>query len=311
MDNKRLLIKLSKMYYEQNLSQKEISQEMNISRPQISRFLQKAREENIVTIRINDSYEDEAKLENQLKETFQLTDAVVINTVSDSREAELSEFGRVAANFLDTYINDGDIVGVMSGRTIFSLVQGVERFSRKGLKIVPLAGGLGSRNADWHANTIAQNFARSAKGSVAYMLNAPSVMKSEAGRDLLLSEPDVSAVQKLGSVCDVAILGIGMIDNSASNVVAGALTEDEVLELKNAGAVGSMCISYFNNQGVLLHPDIERRMIGQRLEAIQRVKKIALAIGNEKAEAVKAALKTGFVDVFITNMKTAQNILSK
>ena len=310
MTDQRLLVKLSKMYYDQNLSQKDMSDALGISRPQISRLLQKAREENIVSIKINDPNSNETALEEALISRYRLKDALVLNTSGIAPESLLTEFGRLAAAHLEEYISSGDVVGVMSGRTIAALVQATEQFSRRNLKIVPLVGGLGSRNAMWHANAIAQLFAAHAH-STAYTLNAPSVMQSEAARDLLITEPDIRALLKLGAACDVAIVGIGQVENSASNVLAGALNHADIGKLKEIGAVGSMCISYFDSEGRLLHPEIETRMIGQSVESIRGAKTIALAIGTDKAEAIRAALKTEYVDVFITNVETAHHIIDK
>lgn len=310
MTNQRLLIKLSRMYYDQNLSQKEISEALGISRPQISRLLQKAREDNIVTIKINDPFADETQMERDLIARYGLLDALVVNTTGISKESLLEEFGRTAAACLENYVKDGDVVGVMSGRTIHSLIQGTADFSRRNLKIVPLVGGLGNRNSQWHANSIAQLFAANSS-STAYTLNAPSVMQSEAARDLLIQEPGISSLLKLGTVCDVSIVGVGQVENNASNVIAGALNTNDILALKRTGAVGSVCISYFNRQGELLHPEIESRMIGQTLETIKNSKTIAIAIGQSKIESIVAALNTRYVDVFITNLETAQHIITQ
>ena len=307
MVNQRLLIKLSQMYYEQNLSQKEIAETLGISRPQISRMLQKAKEENIVSIKINNPFWDETELEKKLIAQYGLNDALVVNTTGFAKEALLDEFGRMVASYLDNYIADGDVVGVMSGRTIASLIQGLTAFPRRGLKIVPLVGGLGSRKSLWHANSIAQEFAVRSS-SMCYTLNAPSVMQSEAARDLLVKEPEIEALLKLGAACDVALVGIGQVENTASNVLAGGLRPSDIQKLKHEGAVGSVCNSYFNIKGEILHPDIERRLIGQTLESIKGTKTVALAVGDSKTEAIEATLKTGYVDVFITNLETAHHI---
>ena len=304
-----ILVRLSRMYYEENLSQKEISESLGISRAQISRLLQKARDENIVSIRINDPHLDETLLENQLRQQYSLADAVVINTTGVMKESVLEEFGKLAALRLAAYIKNQDLVGVMSGLTIACLAQGTVNFPRKNLKILPLVGGLGSRNSTWHANSIAEEFSLNTE-SVAYTLNVPSVMQSQVARDMLVMEPGIQALLKMGTVCDVAIVGIGQAETGASNVLAGGLTEQDIFDLKEIGAVGSMCVSYFDRNGKLLHPEIEKRMIGQPLESVKGAKTIAVAIGKSKLAAIDAALKTGYVDVFMTNVETAQHIIN-
>lgn len=305
--NQRLLLKLCQLYYEQDLSQKEISETLGISRPQISRMLQKAREENLVTIKINNPFLDETKLEKELVAAYGLSDALVFNTAGVPKESLLDAFGRMAAAYLENYIADGNVVGVMSGRTIAGLIRGLSNFPRRGLKIVPLVGGLGSRYAPWHANTIAQEFATRC-ASTSLTLNAPAVMQSEAACDLLVREPEIESLLKQGKACDVALVGIGQVENTASNVVAGGLSTRDIAALKHEGAVGCVCKSYFDAQGKIVHPDIERRMIGQTLESIKNARTIAVAVGDSKTDAITAALKTGYVDVFITNVETAHQI---
>ena len=47
-DNKRLVIKACKLFYEDNMSQKDISLLLGISKPQVCRMLNFAKEINIV-----------------------------------------------------------------------------------------------------------------------------------------------------------------------------------------------------------------------------------------------------------------------
>lgn len=56
-DKMKQCIKIAKMYYEENLGQKEIADELDISRPTVSRQLNYAREMGIVEITIHDPYE--------------------------------------------------------------------------------------------------------------------------------------------------------------------------------------------------------------------------------------------------------------
>ena len=117
-DNLRMMVKVCRLYYEENLSQKEISALMGISRPQISRMLTCARSQNIVTIKINNPFEDETNLGRALAERYRLKDALVL----DTRDGSPETFGRMAAEYLDAYIADGECVGVMSGQTISRVV---------------------------------------------------------------------------------------------------------------------------------------------------------------------------------------------
>ena len=171
-ENERVTIKVCELYYKDNLSQKEISGRLGISRPQISRILTNARANNIVTIKIDNPYADETTLEKQLIDRFNLQDALVFNTDGLSSDNALIELGRQAASQLDVYIPNQGTVGIMSGKTISAVVRSIRDFERHGLEFVPLIGGLGSGGADWHANIISQFFADKTGGKY-YLLNAP------------------------------------------------------------------------------------------------------------------------------------------
>jgi deoxyribonucleoside regulator len=71
------IIHASKLYYQMDYSQQEIAKKLGVSRPTVSRFLQQAKEEGIVQIKINDPTEDCELLAEQIKERFQLNNALV------------------------------------------------------------------------------------------------------------------------------------------------------------------------------------------------------------------------------------------
>lgn len=303
-DNTRMIIKVCQLYYEDNLSQKEISAQLGISRPQISRLLAYAKLNNIVSIKINNPYVDETRFERLLKEKYNLKDALVINTNGASETARRDEFGRLAANCLDGYIMDNNRVGVMSGKTIGSVAWCLKHLDRKGLEFVPLVGGIGSAGANFHANSIAQRFAECSGGSC-YILNAPVIVQSEESRNMLMKEPEIAAVMEKGRSCDVAIVGIGQVDMKSTTAQAGALNTDDIKKLKAAGAVASVCTSYIDSQGRLVDTELMKRSIGQTLDQLKNCKTIALAIGNSKVKAIRATLIGGYIDVFITDLETA------
>lgn len=51
-NDKRILVKVAYMYYDENMTQQEIADKLGVSRPSVSRMLQKARQNGIVEIKI-------------------------------------------------------------------------------------------------------------------------------------------------------------------------------------------------------------------------------------------------------------------
>lgn len=302
LQNDRLAVRVCQMYYLEDYSQKEIAELLHISRPQISRIIATARSRNLVSITVNDPFAIERSLEKQLAEHFALPEAMVF----DSRSTE--GLGRSAAQHIELYLSDANRIGVMSGRAIYSMAKALTTINRRGLEFVPLVGGIGSGNAVWHANSIAQNLAQKS-GGTSYVMNAPLTVQSSLIRDALTQEPGISSVLRLGRECDVSLVGIGSINEDSTTMLAGAMTAQDIRELHQAGAVCAMCNSYLDKDGNLLDVPMIHRTVGQTLETVHSSRMIALAAGKNKVEAIKSALKSGFVDVLITDMDTAQNIL--
>lgn len=306
-DDIRIVIKVCQLYYEENLSQKEISAQLGISRPQISRLLASAKTNNVVSIKINNPYAEESRLEKELIKKYKINDALVINTMNEKDPVRSEIFGSQAAKHLYAYIRDNDLIGVMSGRTINSIVNEVTSFERYGLGFVPLVGGIGTINPEWHANSIAYKFAEKLGGK-SYVLNAPVVVQTKQAGEMFLREPEIAGVIKLGKKCDVTIIGIGQINMNSTNVKAGALSQDDIESLLVSEAVASVCTSYLNDKGQIVDTSLSKRTIGQTLNDIKNSKIIACAYGESKVVSIKAALLSGFINVLITDINTAKQL---
>ena len=77
LEDTRSVVRICKLYYEDQVSQKEISEKLQISRPQISRVLSYARDSGIVTIQLHNPYALENQFEKSLQEKFFLNDAII------------------------------------------------------------------------------------------------------------------------------------------------------------------------------------------------------------------------------------------
>ncbi|MHC1771060.1 MAG: sugar-binding transcriptional regulator [Flexilinea sp.] len=308
-DNIHLSLKICQMYYVEKMSQKEIASELEISRSQISRILAAAWENNIVSVKINNPFENEMRLERELKSRYHLKDALVLKVDESLNMTRMEKFGLLAARNLDSYIDDGDKVGVTSGRTVGSLVRGILNFHRQNLEIIPLIGSLGSVSSEFHANFIARDLAEYSGGK-SYMLNVPAKVQDLRSKELLLQEPEVAAVLSMGAMCDVVLLGIGEIGLQSTIATMGGITPEEIDTLNKLGAVASVCTSFLDINGKIVRTEISERLIGQSIQSVSQSKKIAIAVGRNKIDAIKAAFLGNTVDIFMTDFETARALLN-
>lgn len=305
--NDRLMVKVCEMYYLLDMSQKEISVRLGISRPQISRIIAQARENHYVDIKIHNPYSDETIMEQKLMADYSLKDALVVRTMGTTSEERLNQFSKEAAVYFDTYIANGQAVGVMSGSTVAAIVQGLHNTGKHIAAAVPLVGGIGNERADMHANAIAMQLAK-AYGGTAMVLNAPLIVSGAETARVLRQEASIRTVLDKGRTCDVSLVGIGNVEASSTTAQAGGLTTEDLSTLQSKGAVSSVCNSYYDEQGREIDV-LAQRSIGQSLTDLKHSKVVACAIGLSKVTAILSALRTRKLDVLLTDMETAQQLV--
>ena len=104
-DELRLMTKVSRLYYQQDLSQSQIARNLGLSQATISRLLQSARNEGIVRITVSAPNNVHTDLEDELAEKFQLKDLVVVECHQDADEKFiLREIGSAAAFYIESSI---------------------------------------------------------------------------------------------------------------------------------------------------------------------------------------------------------------
>lgn len=195
----------------------------------------------------------------------------------------------------------------MAGLTINSISRYMKPIKQTGLTFVPLSGGFGN-NADWQANLNARNFGEHMQHQ--YMqLNAPYIVKSKAAYDILVEEPDIKSILKMADSVSTAIVGIGQMQRNATLINTGLLTKKQLSELHDKGTVGSICTSFFDSRGSIIDFSFSDHLIGMDLYQLKKVPRvIAVAFGKHKVQAITAALLGKWIDVLITDIRTAKEI---
>jgi DNA-binding transcriptional regulator LsrR (DeoR family) len=309
-DRFRLLVKICQLYYEDGLNQLDIAKRLGISRPHVSRMLTAAKNEGIVRISIHNPFSAEQELEKLIIKNFGIKDALVVDSSEIVSDQLYSLLGRASSPLLESTLKDGDIVGVMAGRTIGNVAEELEYFTVDGLRFVPMVGGWGSDGEAWHANSNAKAFANKMKAKYS-IIHAPAVVKNEETGLLLREEPEIAKVLKLAQNSRLAIVSIGELNENATMVTSGSFHPNDVAALKERGAVANLCASFLDRNGEVIDFPGINRMIGltaQELRGIPTV--IGIAGGTEKVESIKAALRGKWIDILVTDTVVAREIVS-
>jgi DNA-binding transcriptional regulator LsrR (DeoR family) len=89
-------------------------------------------------------------------------------------------------------------------------------------------------------------------------------------------------------------------------------TSRELAAIKDAGGVGDISLRFFDGEGRIVKTPLDDRVIGMSLEELHGVDRVlALAGGQAKTEAIRGGLRTGVIDVLITDRFTAERLLSE
>ena len=144
----------------------------------------------------------------------------------------------------------------------------------------------------------------------ARFLPAPGVVGSKASRHALLDDPFVAAAMRWMEEITLAIVGIGALTPSKLLAASGnVFTEEELHELQELGAVGDICLRFFDADGVPVGSPLDDRVIGLDLEQLRKPKRaVGVAGGPRKFAAIQGALRGRFVNVLVTDRFTAERL---
>lgn len=310
-EEKKKLIKVAKMYYLEELTQAAVAKKIGVSRPVISKMLQKAKQEGIVEITIHDDGFDATEWEHKLAKRYGLSDVVIASTEGMTTEVALNALGKTAASYVAKSIRNAEKIGVSWGKSLLEMIREFPTQKRENLKIIPLVGGIGSQEVEIHSNQIAYEWSKKLHAQCE-SLYAPAIVESDGLRDRLIQQPHICSVLEQGRQVDVAILGIGNPYELSTLYEIGYLDERDLVQLKEANVKGDIGSRYILADGSRAELPLNHRVIGIELVDLKKIDKvIGVAAGDHKVDSIQAALLGGYLDILITDDQTASRLIDR
>ena len=308
LEEQRLLTKIASLYYEEGLKQSQISEQLDLSQSFVSRALSRALKEGIVRISVQRLRNFHLELERQLQQRYGIRQAIVVEPTGDDEEAIKQAIGSAAAHYLETSVTEKDHIGISSwSSTIRAMVGHMHRgSSRQGAtEVVQLLGGVGNKGA-FEATLLTQQLA-TLLGCPAYLLPSQSIEQSPESRQRILQLDEVREVTERFARLTVALVGIGELEPSQLLRNSGNYHGEAMLEVLAArGAVGDICLRYFDAQGRPVLDDSEETVVAVDLPQLLEIDRVVgLAGGLRKVNAIRGALQGGYLDVLVVDLRTA------
>lgn len=300
-----LMAAVARQHYLLDRSKVQIAQTFGISRFQVARLLEQARELGLVRLEIAPLDGLDLELSAQLQEHLGLRHALVVP--SGPREQVLSALGARAAALLGEILTADDVLGLPLSRAVRATVR--ELRSLPPLRVVQLSGAMDLPGANASAvDLVRATLAVGAKDASTFY--APFVLDDGATAAALRTESAV--VEGLAAIDEVthALVGVGAWSPDLSTIHAVA-TPAEVEQARAAGAVGEIAGVLFDADGAPVTGGPSPRLLtlsADQLRAIPEV--IAVCYGAGRAEAVAAACRGGFVESVVVDESLARGLVT-
>ncbi|WP_246063685.1 sugar-binding transcriptional regulator [Nonomuraea longispora] len=308
----RLLVRVARLYHEHGVRQPQIAAQLRISQPRVSRLLKEAAEIGIVRTVVVVPSGVHALLEEDLERKYGVEQIIVVDAAGDNNHDVVAALGSAGATHLDATLIGGEHLGISSWSA--SLLATVEAMQRRPVRVaeevVQLIGGVGKGSAQVQATRLAAHLA-DLTGAEPVFLPAPGLVGTPEARQALSEDHVVRQVVDAWSRLTTVLVGIGSLDPSPLLRDSGnAIDEEELETLRGLGAVGDVCLRFFDAEGRLVDSPLERRILGIPAADLLRVpRRIAIAGGRRKTAAIRAALRGGWVNTLITDVGVAEQLL--
>lgn len=307
VDDVRLMTKVCDLYYNQNVSQQQIASMLSLSRPTVSRLLSSARERGIVQISVSNlDLIRYWEMERKLEEMCGLKEVLIVDSVEDADEQK-KLIGRVAGQYVENTIRDGDVVGLSMGSTLYQVVAHIMHPAADHVTFVPLIGGMGQLRMDLHANYLAETLAYIYDGRFV-PLHAPARVSGAKIREQFMKEESLAEAFRCAKHLNMALVGIGdPYDIHSSIMATGYFKENEKESLRARNAVGDICMQFYNIEGDTAPFQKDNNVIGIDIHRLRDVPySVGIAGGMDKLAAIQGAVRGRYINILITDIRCAR-----
>ncbi len=307
-------LKVARMYYHLNLTTAEIGEQLGIARPTVSRLLGWARSNGLVEFRVIDHTQQQLSLESEIEDRWGVRDVKVVPTRPDATVAELhAAVTRFAAHYLNSIVSERATIALAWGATVAQIAERLIPKPLPGVNVVQLTGS--GNNQGGHGITDAANiigtFASNYHGH-GHLLPIPAYFDDPATKEAMFRERVVKRVRGLSGRADIVLYSIGTPDANSYIYRAGYVEDAELAQLRSEGVVGDIATVFFRADGSSSDIAMNRRSTGPDLASLARhAYSICVLAGMNKLEALRGALRGGFMNTLILDEATASQLVAE
>lgn len=299
------------LYYVEGETQEGTARKLGMSRASIVNYLAEARDRGLVKISVDPEILAHGKLNAALRERFGIRDAYILpktHQTDEPPEALRKRAGLAGARLLQSMLEEKDVVGVAWGRTMYDLAEAMERAPVEGATVLQVSGSMLDdklSSPEFITSLIANRI-----GARSLNFHAPAVLSSKGLRDALLQEPPIQRYMERLQSCDLTVFGVGAITEAAQLGDVNLADAEIIAAYRAKGAVCILVGRFIGADGREIHGPLSDRQISISLDHLRAApKRLLVASGSSKTDAVRAALTGGFATHIVLDHDTATRLV--
>lgn len=295
-----LMVKAAWYYYFENLTQQAIADRLCISRMRVIKLLETARQTGVIQFRLRSDGVGMMEVSRRLMQKYHLKDVFII-PAPDAGASPNEAVARAGAMYVADRLGDNACINVGYGDTLSRTLNHLATMVQSPVTCISLTGGVSyylpnARSTIFNARLV--------------LMPAPLLASTPEMAAAMLAESSVSEILRMASLSSFTLVGIGAMDDSATIIKSGMLSQADLLQLRTSRAVGDVLCHFLGADGQLIPTPIEDRLIATPLDGLKAMPNVVgLAAGAQKVEAIRAVLRGGYLDVLITDEATADLLL--
>ncbi len=305
------LSRIASLYFEERLTQEQVATRTGYSRSMVSRLLTEARKRGVVEIRVHHSLERCADLEQALQKHFGLAAVRVLSGGASNPGETMARLGMLGARLIEELVRENMTIAVSWGGTLSQAIDALRPKPFPSIYVVQMVGLLGASDPRIDGSDVARRMARAFSGRYS-ILPAPLIANNEATKQALLADQRVHRVLEIAGHADLAIVGIGTLELEHCTLLQdGYLTKAQVNQLRRSNVVGDTGCIFFDQSGQTVMTSLTRRVVGIDEPTMRAIPtRLGIAGGSSKILPIVGALRSGLVNVLVTDETAANGVLT-
>jgi DNA-binding transcriptional regulator LsrR (DeoR family) len=312
MSDRRTLGRVARLHFENGLTHQEIASLFSLSRVKVTRLLAEARQAGIVEIRVHSDERPFFEVEKALVDEFALKGVWVSPPIESNGGSEHPIDNRLlgvtGAEAMQTMLRRAQRVVMGFSAAVSASAGSLQEFAAPELEIYPLAGGRAGRASGSNPQELVTSVAR-ATGGQSFQLPAPLIAADSRVYEALMNQAGCATVLEEAAQADLLIVGVGVAHDVAP-VFRQQVSQTDLEEIARSAAVGDISARFFDAEGHALTEDLDSRVVGLSLDEMRQIpKRMAIAGGLAKVEAVRAVVRSGLINYLVTDLACAEALI--